>query len=187
MRVRLLDRVHVVCGANLKGFLWSIYGTFMGVKHCSRRFRTSFEICREYEFCSKLDRIHNEHKSRPVSTFRRAPLPDHLEVIRHGIISICDQIDANMTPRRSAVYLRIQGLCRRIRQRRGRSAGAIHGRHAGVRRRSVGMAVRDGLEVYGRENLHKGDVVLGNHAELGQHLITRSCTRRCSQAPTLLI
>jgi N-methylhydantoinase B len=36
---------------------------------------------------------------------------------------------------------------------------------------SVGMAVRDGLEIYGRERLHHGDVVLCNHAAVqGQHL-----------------
>ncbi len=33
------------------------------------------------------------------------------------------------------------------------------------------MAVRDGLEIYGRDRLHKGDVVLCNHAAVqGQHL-----------------
>jgi N-methylhydantoinase B len=36
---------------------------------------------------------------------------------------------------------------------------------------SVGMAVRDGLQIYGRERLHYGDVVLCNHAAVqGQHL-----------------
>ena len=36
---------------------------------------------------------------------------------------------------------------------------------------SVGMAVRDGLAIYGRERLHHGDVVLCNHAAVqGQHL-----------------
>ena len=33
------------------------------------------------------------------------------------------------------------------------------------------MAVRDGLQIYGREKLHHGDVVLCNHAAVqGQHL-----------------
>jgi len=33
------------------------------------------------------------------------------------------------------------------------------------------MAVKDGLEVYGREYLHKGDVIVCNHAAVqGQHL-----------------
>src|SRR4029079_5102973 len=36
---------------------------------------------------------------------------------------------------------------------------------------AVGMAVRDGLAVYGKERLHRGDVVLCNHASIqGQHL-----------------
>ena len=36
---------------------------------------------------------------------------------------------------------------------------------------SVGMAVRDGLAIYGSERLHHGDVVVCNHAAVqGQHL-----------------
>src|SRR5215831_13040093 len=36
---------------------------------------------------------------------------------------------------------------------------------------SVGMAVRDGIQVYGRERLHRGDVLICNHASVqGQHL-----------------
>ena len=36
---------------------------------------------------------------------------------------------------------------------------------------SVGMAVRDGLETFGREGLFPGDVVVCNHAAVqGQHL-----------------
>ena len=36
---------------------------------------------------------------------------------------------------------------------------------------SVGMAVRDGLSIYGKDRLHDGDVVLCNHAAVqGQHL-----------------
>ena len=36
---------------------------------------------------------------------------------------------------------------------------------------SVGMAVRDGLSIYGAARLHHGDVVLCNHAAVqGQHL-----------------
>jgi N-methylhydantoinase B len=36
---------------------------------------------------------------------------------------------------------------------------------------SVGMAVRDGLSIYGKARLHHGDVVLCNHAAVqGQHL-----------------
>jgi len=36
---------------------------------------------------------------------------------------------------------------------------------------SVGMAVRDGLAIYGRDRLRHGDVVLCNHAAIqGQHL-----------------
>ena len=98
--------------------------------------------------------------------------PITLEVIRHGIISICDQIDANMTRTAFSPYIyeykdyavgfvgvdaQLLALC----------TGGMPVFVAD----SVGMAVRDGLETYGRENFHKGDVVVCNHAAVqGQHL-----------------
>jgi tripartite-type tricarboxylate transporter receptor subunit TctC len=47
----------------------------------------------------------------------------------------------------------------------------MHRRHAAIRRRFGRLAVRDGLEIYGRERLYGGDVVVCNHAAVqGQHL-----------------
>src|SRR5215469_12167830 len=98
--------------------------------------------------------------------------PITLEVIRHGIISICDQIDANMTRTAFSPYIyeykdyavgfvSVEGEL---------LAQCTRGRPVFVAD-SVGMAVKDGLEIYGRDNLHKGDVVLCNHAAVqGQHL-----------------
>jgi N-methylhydantoinase B len=98
--------------------------------------------------------------------------PITLEVIRHGIISICDQIDANMTRTAFSPYIYeykdyAVGFVGAEGELLAQSTGGMPVFIAD----SVGMAVRDGLEIYGRGNLHKGDVVVCNHAAVqGQHL-----------------
>jgi N-methylhydantoinase B len=98
--------------------------------------------------------------------------PITLEVIRHGIISICDQIDANMTRTAFSPYIYeykdyAVGFVGADGELLAQSTGGMPVFVAD----SVGMAVRDGLAVYGRERLHKGDVVVCNHAAVqGQHL-----------------
>jgi N-methylhydantoinase B len=98
--------------------------------------------------------------------------PITLEVIRHGIISICDQIDANMTRTAFSPYIYeykdyAVGFVGAGGELLAQSTGGMPVFVAD----SVGMAVRDGLEVYGRHNLHQGDVIVCNHAAVqGQHL-----------------
>jgi len=98
--------------------------------------------------------------------------PITLEVIRHGIISICDQIDANMTRTAFSPYIYeykdyAVGFVSAEGELLAQSTGGMPVFVAD----SVGMAVRDGLTVYGRENIHKGDVIVCNHAAVqGQHL-----------------
>ena len=98
--------------------------------------------------------------------------PITLEVIRHGIISICDQIDANMTRTAFSPYIYeykdyAVGFVGVDAQLLAQCTGGMPVFVAD----SVGMAVRDGLEVYGRDHFHKGDVVVCNHAAVqGQHL-----------------
>src|ERR1051325_4816705 len=98
--------------------------------------------------------------------------PITLEVIRHGIISICDQIDANMTRTAFSPYIYeykdyAVGFVGAGGELLAQSTGGMPVFVAD----SVGMAVKDGLEIYGRENLHKGDVIVCNHAAVqGQHL-----------------
>jgi N-methylhydantoinase B len=110
--------------------------------------------------------------SAPDSLERAQIDPITLEVIRHGIISICDQIDANMTRTAFSPYIYeykdyavgfvgVQG------ELLAQSTGGMPVFVAD----SVGMAVKDGLAIYRRENLHKGDVIVCNHAAVqGQHL-----------------
>jgi N-methylhydantoinase B len=98
--------------------------------------------------------------------------PIALEVIRHGIISICDQIDANMTRTAFSPYIYeykdyAVGFVGAGGELLAQSTGGMPVFVAD----SVGMAVRDGLAVYGRSNLHPGDVIACNHAAVqGQHL-----------------
>jgi N-methylhydantoinase B len=98
--------------------------------------------------------------------------PITLEVIRHGIISICDQIDANMTRTAFSPYIyEYKDYAVGFVSAEGELLAQCTGGMPVFVADSVGMAVRDGLEVYGRDNLHKGDVVLCNHAAVqGQHL-----------------
>ena len=98
--------------------------------------------------------------------------PITLEVIRHGIISICDQIDANMTRTAFSPYIYeykdyAVGFVSADGQLLAQSTGGMPVFVAD----SVGAAVKDGLAIYGRENIHKGDVIVCNHAAVqGQHL-----------------
>ncbi len=98
--------------------------------------------------------------------------PITLEVIRHGIISITDQIDANITRTAFSPYVYeykdfAVGLVNVDGQLVAQSTGGMPPFAADA----VGAAVRDGLAIYGRDRLFEGDVVACNHpAVQGQHL-----------------
>jgi N-methylhydantoinase B len=102
----------------------------------------------------------------------RAVDPITLEVIRHGLVSITDQIDANISRTAFSPYIYeykdfAVGLVSAEAELIAQCTGGMPVFVAD----SVGMAVRDGLAVYGRGRLHHGDVVLCNHAAIqGQHL-----------------
>ena len=65
--------------------------------------------------------------------------PITLEVIRHGIISVCDQIDANMTRTAFSPYIyEYKDYAVGFVGAAGELLGSIHRRHAGVRRRLGG-------------------------------------------------
>jgi N-methylhydantoinase B len=102
----------------------------------------------------------------------RAVDPITLEVIRHGVVSIADQIDANMTRTAFSPYIYeykdyAVGLTGPEGELIAQSTGGMPVFVAD----SVGMAVRDGLAIFGREGLFPGDVVVCNHAAVqGQHL-----------------
>ena len=98
--------------------------------------------------------------------------PITLEVIRHGIVSITDQIDANISRTAFSPYIyEYKDFAVGLVGADGELIAQCTGGMPVFVADSVGMAVRDGLAVYGRERLHHGDVVLCNHAAIqGQHL-----------------
>jgi len=98
--------------------------------------------------------------------------PITLEVIRHGLVSIPNQIDANMTRTAFSPYIYeyrdyAVGFVGPDGELVAQSVGGMPIFVAD----SVGAAVRDGLAHYGAEGIHPGDVIVCNHAAVqGQHL-----------------
>jgi N-methylhydantoinase B len=108
-------------------------------------------------------------------TLRHAALavdPVTLEVIRHGLVSIANQIDANIKRTAFSAYIyEYNDFAVGLTDADGMLVAQCTGGMPPFVADSVGMAVRDGLAIYGRERLRYGDVVLCNHAAVqGQHL-----------------
>src|SRR5258706_12490248 len=98
--------------------------------------------------------------------------PITIEVIAHGIVSIPDQIDANISRTAFSPYIyEYKDFAVGLVGADGELIAQCTGGMPVFVADSVGMAVRDGLSVYGRERLFHGDVILCNHAAVqGQHL-----------------
>jgi N-methylhydantoinase B len=98
--------------------------------------------------------------------------PITLEVIRHALVSITNQIDANIKRTAFSAYIyEYNDFAVGLTDAEGKLIAQCTGGMPPFVADSVGMAVRDGLQIYGRERLHHGDVVLCNHAAVqGQHL-----------------
>ena len=98
--------------------------------------------------------------------------PVTLEVIRGAFTTIADEIDTNLA--RTAYSMLIYeykdyavGILDANANLICQCTGGMPIFIADV----LGAAVRDGLEIYGRDELHPGDVVITNHAAtMGQHL-----------------
>src|SRR5712672_3846771 len=98
--------------------------------------------------------------------------PITLEVIRHGLVSITNQIDANIKRTAFSPYIyEYNDFAVGLTDANGQLIAQCTGGMPPFVADSVGMAVRDGLATYGRERLYAGDVVVCNHpAVQGQHL-----------------
>ena len=98
--------------------------------------------------------------------------PITLEVIRHGLVAITNQIDANIKRTAFSPYIyEYNDFAVGLADADGQLIAQCTGGMPPFVADSVGMAVRDGLMVYGRARLARGDVVLCNHAAVqGQHL-----------------
>jgi N-methylhydantoinase B len=107
-----------------------------------------------------------------LTTERSAVDPITVEVIRHGIVSITDQIDANIARTAFSPYIyEYKDFAVGLVSADGDLIAQCTGGMPVFVADSVGMAVRDGLAVYGSKRLQHGDVLLCNHAAIqGQHL-----------------
>jgi N-methylhydantoinase B len=103
---------------------------------------------------------------------RPAVDPITLEVIRYGIVSICNQIDANITRTAFSPYIyEYKDFAVGITDADGQLIAQSTGGMPPFVADSVGTGVRDGLKIYGKDRLFHGDVVVCNHAAVqGQHL-----------------
>jgi N-methylhydantoinase B len=103
---------------------------------------------------------------------RAAVDPITLEVIRHALVAIANQIDANIKRTAFSPYIyEYNDFAVGLTGPDGQLVAQCTGGMPPFVADSVGMAVRDGLQIYGRERLCRGDVVVCNHAAVqGQHL-----------------
>lgn len=95
-----------------------------------------------------------------------------LQIIRNDLISIPNQIDRNVTRTAfSQLINEYKDYAVGIVDRDGNLISQSRGSLLIFAANALGTAVRDGIELYGEENLGHGDVLISNHAEtLGQHL-----------------
>jgi N-methylhydantoinase B len=98
--------------------------------------------------------------------------PITLEVIRQGVIAAANQIDANITRTAFSPFIyEYKDYAVGLLDAKGRLVAQNTGGMPIFVADSVGMAVREGLRVYGAEELRQGDVIVCNDpAVQGQHL-----------------
>src|SRR2546423_15638242 len=83
--------------------------------------------------------------------------PVTLEVIRHGIVSITDQIDANITRTAFSPYIyEYKDFAVGITDAEGRLIAQSTGGMPVFVADAVGTAVEDGLAIYGPDRIHPG-------------------------------
>jgi N-methylhydantoinase B len=98
--------------------------------------------------------------------------PITLEVIHRGLVSITNQIDANIKRTAFSPYIyEYNDFAVGLVGAHGQLIAQCTGGMPPFVADSVGMAVRDGLQIYGPDRMHYGDVIVCNHAAVqGQHL-----------------
>src|SRR5436190_11151444 len=98
--------------------------------------------------------------------------PVTVDVIQHRLVSITNQIDANIKRTAFSPYIyEYNDFAVGLVGAGGQLIAQCTGGMPPFVADSIGMAVRDGLAIYGIDRLHYGDVILCNHAAVqGQHL-----------------
>ena len=98
--------------------------------------------------------------------------PITVEIIRHGLQSIPDQIEVDITRTAYSVLIyEYKDYAVGLVDAEGRLICQCKGGIPIFLANVLGLAVRDGLAVYGAEGIEPGDVIISNHAgTFGQHL-----------------
>src|SRR6476646_2974290 len=98
--------------------------------------------------------------------------PITAEIIRHGLLSIPNQIDVNITRTAySPLIYEYKDYAVGMVDPEGRLISQSQGGVPLFVANALGVAVRDGIEVHGHDGIEPGDVIISNHAAtLGQHL-----------------
>ena len=98
--------------------------------------------------------------------------PITAEIIRHALRAIPGQIDANIVRTAySPLVYEYKDYAVGIVDHEGRLVSQSQGALPIFVANALGVAVKDGLELYGVDGIHPGDLVISNHAgTLGQHL-----------------
>jgi N-methylhydantoinase B len=110
--------------------------------------------------------------SAPAATGRHAFDPITLEIIRHDLVSIPNQIDKNITRTAfSPLINEYKDYAVGIVDAEGRLISQSRGSLLIFVANALGTAVRDGIALHGADSMVEGDVLISNHAgTLGQHL-----------------
>jgi len=98
--------------------------------------------------------------------------PITIEIIRHELVSIPNQVDKNITRTAfSPLINEYKDYAVGIVDKNGALISQSRGSLAIFVANALGTAVKDGLALFGEEQLKHGDVIISNHAgTLGQHL-----------------
>ena len=98
--------------------------------------------------------------------------PITLEIIKHELVSIPNQIDKNITRTAfSPLINEYKDYAVGIVDAQGQLISQSRGSLAIFVANALGTAVKDGLKLFGVDDIHHGDVVISNHGgTLGQHL-----------------
>lgn len=97
--------------------------------------------------------------------------PALVEIIRYGLLSITDQVEANLTRTAySPLIYEYKDYCVGLLDAEGRIIAQSRG-SIPIFLADLGGSIRDGLELYGKDGLEPGDVVITNYpGTMGQHL-----------------
>ena len=98
--------------------------------------------------------------------------PIQLEIIRHSLVAIPNEIDANITRTAfSPLVYEYKDFATGLVDPEGRLVAQGSGSIPIFVANALCNAVRDGLEIYGPDQIFEGDIIISNHSgTLGQHL-----------------